>query len=113
MSNSQGRNLGRSVIAARTSGLSIIQGDLGESGKGILQPVLLCKIEYSQTPPTQNIIQSLCFNVAMCHNQQTYKPFTLVGPTVTRPVQDPLAVTRLENQLALWWGGVEGPFHVR
>ena len=24
---------------------------------------------------------------------------TLVGPTVTRTVQDPLAVTRLENQL--------------
>ena len=30
----------------------------------------------------------------------TYKPYTLVGPTVTRPVQDPLAVTHLENQLS-------------
>ena len=29
-----------------------------------------------------------------------YKSFTLlVGPTVTRQVQDPIAVTRLENQL--------------
>ena len=25
--------------------------------------------------------------------------YTLVGPTITRPVQDPLAVTHLENQL--------------
>ena len=32
VSNSQGRNLGRSVTSARTSGLSGIQGDLGESG---------------------------------------------------------------------------------
>ena len=39
--NSQGRNLGRLVTSARTYGLSSIQGDLGESGKGILQPVLL------------------------------------------------------------------------
>ena len=38
-SNSQGRNLGRLVTAARTCGLSSIQGDLGESGKGILKPV--------------------------------------------------------------------------
>ena len=30
VSNSQGRNLGRSVTSARTSGLSSIQGDLGE-----------------------------------------------------------------------------------
>ena len=36
VSNSQGRNLGCSVTSARTSGLSSIQGDLGESGKGIL-----------------------------------------------------------------------------
>ena len=28
---------------------------------------------------------------------ETYKLFTVVGPTVTRPVQDPLAVTCLEN----------------
>ena len=35
VSNSQGRNLGRLVTSARTSGLSSIQGDLGESGKGI------------------------------------------------------------------------------
>ena len=35
VSNSQGRNLGRSVTPARTSGLSSIQGDLGESGKVI------------------------------------------------------------------------------
>ena len=34
VSNSQGRNLGRSVTLARTSGLSSIQGDLGESGQG-------------------------------------------------------------------------------
>ena len=39
VSNSQGRNLGRSETAARTSGLSSTQGDLGESGKGILKPV--------------------------------------------------------------------------
>ena len=32
-------------------------------------------------------------------NKQTYKPYTLVGPTVTRPVQDPLAVLLLDNQL--------------
>ena len=31
--------------------------------------------------------------------EQTYKPYTLVGPTVTRPVQDPLAVTCLKNLL--------------
>ena len=31
--------------------------------------------------------------------KQTYKPYTLVGPIVTGPVQDPLAVTRLENRL--------------
>ena len=31
--------------------------------------------------------------------KQTYKLYTLAEPTVTRPVQDPLAVTRLENQL--------------
>ena len=35
VSNSQGRNLGRLVTSARTSCLSIIQGNLGESGKGI------------------------------------------------------------------------------
>ena len=29
--------------------------------------------------------------------KQTYKPFTLVGPTVTRPVQDPLAVLNLDS----------------
>ena len=28
-----------------------------------------------------------------------YMPYTLVGPTITRPVQDPLVVLRLENQL--------------
>ena len=33
VSNSQGRNLGRSVTSARTSGLSSTQGDLGESSK--------------------------------------------------------------------------------
>ena len=31
--------------------------------------------------------------------EQTYKLYTLVGPTVTRPVQDPLAVKHLDNQL--------------
>ena len=35
VSNSQGRNLGRSVTSARTSGLCSIQGDLGKSGKSI------------------------------------------------------------------------------
>ena len=35
VSNSQGSNLGCLVTPARTSGLSSIQGDLGESGKGI------------------------------------------------------------------------------
>ena len=44
MLNSQGRNLGHSVTAARTSGLFSIQGDLGESGKGILEPVLLTQM---------------------------------------------------------------------
>ena len=29
----------------------------------------------------------------------TYKPYTLVKPTITRPVQDPLAVKLLDNQL--------------
>ena len=43
-SNSQGRNLGRLVTAARTCGLSSIQGDLGESGKGILKPVYLKQV---------------------------------------------------------------------
>ena len=32
-------------------------------------------------------------------DKQTYKPHTLVGPNVTGPEQDPLAVTCLENQL--------------
>ena len=32
----------------------------------------------------------------------TYKPYTKVGPAVTRPVQDPLAETCLENQLYIW-----------
>ena len=31
--------------------------------------------------------------------KQTYKPYTLVGPTVTRPEQDPLAVVNLDNRL--------------
>ena len=31
--------------------------------------------------------------------KQTYKPHSLVGPTVTRPVQDPLVVARLESRL--------------
>ena len=30
--------------------------------------------------------------------------YTLVGPTVTRPVQDPIAVVLLENQLYIQWG---------
>ena len=33
--------------------------------------------------------------------KQTCKPYTLVGPTVTRPVQDPLAVTGLKNRLCM------------
>ena len=43
----------------------------------------------------------------------SYKPYTLVGPTVTRPVQDPLAVLSLDNWLlydfcfifsfSCWW----------
>ena len=33
--SNQGRNLGLLVNSARTSGLTSIQGDLGESGKGI------------------------------------------------------------------------------
>ena len=32
---------------------------------------------------------------------ETYKPYTLVGPTVTRQVQDPLAVTSLDNRLKM------------
>ena len=31
--------------------------------------------------------------------KQTYKPYTLVGPTVTRLVQDPLAVKLLNKRL--------------
>ena len=34
-----------------------------------------------------------------CPLKQTYKPYTLVGPTVTRPVPDPLAVLPLKNRL--------------
>ena len=30
--------------------------------------------------------------------KQTYMSYTLAGPTVTGPVQDPLAVTRLNNR---------------
>ena len=30
-----------------------------------------------------------------------YLPYTLVGSTVTRPVQDPLAVLLLDNQLCI------------
>ena len=33
--------------------------------------------------------------------KQTYKPYTLVGPAVTRPVQDPLAVLCLKNRLKI------------
>ena len=32
---------------------------------------------------------------------QTYKSYTLVGPTVTRQVQDPLTVLRLKNRLSI------------
>ena len=32
-------------------------------------------------------------------NKTDFQPYTFVGPTVTRPVQDPLAVLRLDNQL--------------
>ena len=35
--------------------------------------------------------------------KQTYKPFTLVGPPVTKPVQDPLAVKHLNNWLIILW----------
>ena len=34
--------------------------------------------------------------IGLVHN--TYKPYTLVGPTVTRPVQDPLAVLCFKNR---------------
>ena len=37
VSNSQGGDLGRLVTPARTSGFSSIQGDLVESGKGIIR----------------------------------------------------------------------------
>ena len=33
--------------------------------------------------------------------KKTYKPFTLMGLTVTRPVSDPLAVLNLDNQLCI------------
>ena len=33
--------------------------------------------------------------------KQTYKPYTLVGPTVTERVQDPLAVVNLYNRLCM------------
>ena len=37
--------------------------------------------------------------------KQTYKPYILVGPTVTRRVQDPLAVLHLEKWLCMYlWG---------
>ena len=35
---------------------------------------------------------------------KTYKPYTLVGPTVPRPVPDPLAVLHLVNQLYIGLG---------
>ena len=34
--------------------------------------------------------------------KETYQPYALVGPTVTRPVQDPLAVLLLDNQLYIY-----------
>ena len=37
MLNFQGRSLSRLVTSARTSGLTSIQGDLGESGKDIVK----------------------------------------------------------------------------
>ena len=33
------------------------------------------------------------------NTSKTDKPYTLVGPTVTRPAQDPLAVKLLDNRL--------------
>ena len=37
-------------------------------------------------------------------SKQTYKPHTLVGPTVARPIQDPLAVLSLGNRLCIICG---------
>ena len=34
-------------------------------------------------------------------NKTDYKPYAFVGPTVTGPVQDPLAVTHLNNRICL------------
>ena len=65
---------------------------------------LCATIILSQIEDLQNQKQSKIFVphnlIGFCKQiKQTYKPYTLMGPTVTRPVQDPLAVLRLENQL--------------
>ena len=51
VSHSQGSNLRRLVTPARTSGLSSIQGDLRESGKGILMKYNRIQYKYSQVQP--------------------------------------------------------------
>ena len=44
---------------------------------------------------------SILIQGMLCYCIETYKPFTSVGPTFTRPVQDPLAVLLLDNRLYL------------
>ena len=39
-------------------------------------------------------------------NKETYQPYTLVRPTVTRPVQDPLAVLLFDNRINMEKGEV-------
>ena len=38
----------------------------------------------------------------MLKKKKTYKPSAFVGPTVTGPVQDPLAVINLDNRLYIY-----------
>ena len=56
------------------------------------QPVTISVRVFSNVTDQTNdlLISSIKIN-------QTYKSNTLVGPTVTRPVQDPLAVEHLNN----------------
>ena len=68
---------------------------------------LCATIILSQIEDLQNQKQSKIFVphnlIGFCKQiKQTYKPYTLMGPTVTRPVQDPLAVLRLENLLYMY-----------
>ena len=57
------------------------------------QPVSISVTVFSNTTKLTNNLFILPIKI-----KQTYKPYTLVGPTVTRPVQEPLAVVNLNNR---------------